>query len=170
MKFFIRSDKFIGFFRTPGQIQVGDTIYADSFKFSDSALTRPMGPSYAHYSVVDSQSMGNRQFRVKAMSQRVLDFLRDGVVTVSGVSEQVFTLSEDDRIVKSNVLSNTLTITGGSGKFDDVSGNYDVETMDNGVHVGHLRHACRKSKWSVYWICIILVAIVLGYFFLSTSW
>jgi hypothetical protein len=167
MKFFIQSDKFIGFFQTPGVIQVGDSIFADSRKYSDQSLTTFLGPSYAHYSVVNSVPVGSQTFRVKAMSTRILDFLEDGIVTVSGMSDQVFTLGLDNQIVDSKVLSNTLTITGGSGKFEKACGSYDVETVSNGIHRGTLNRLCSEKPGKntiVIWIVVslLVLALILG--------
>lgn len=163
MKFFIQSDKFIGMFRVPDTIQVGDTIFADSMKYKDQELRQYLGPSYAHYSVVDSQPLGQGQFKVKAISTRVLDFLDDGIVTASGTSEQIFTLS-GNQIVDSKVLHNILTITGGSHKFVDACGIYDVQTVGSGIHIGSLDQYCREKRflwieivmYSVFWVAVLL--------------
>lgn len=164
MKFFIQSDKFIGIFRTPGMIQVGDSIFADSRKYGDQSLTQYIGPSYAHYSVVDSQPMGPRIFRVRAMSTRVLDFLETGIVTVSGMSDQIFTLGDDNQIVDSKVVSNTLTITGGSGDFVDACGSYEVKTVSSGIHIGELDRFCREKRflWIETFAYIAFWLVVLG--------
>lgn len=172
MKFFIRSDKFIGFFQTPGKIQVGDTIYADSQKYSDSAMTQSLGPSYAHYSVVESDPLPSAgQFRVKAISNRVLDFLEDGLVTASGISDQIFTLSPvTHQIVDSKVISNKITITGGSGKYIDTCGQYEVKTLGNGVHIGELDQLCREKRFAYIdilayvgiWLFLFLVYWFIG--------
>lgn len=155
MKFRIQSDKFIGFFRTPGTVQVGDTIYADSRKYTENG--KYLGPSYAQYSVVDSVPLGQLRFRVKAMSNRVLDFLSDGIVTVSGMSDQIFTLNETtNQIVDSQVLNNTLTITGGSNKFVDSCGSYEVQTVGNGGHIGTLKQKCAKKFGLLHFIFSIL--------------
>jgi hypothetical protein len=163
MKFFIQSDKFIGMFHVPGTIQVGDSIFADSMKYMDQELTQYLGPSYAHYSVVSSEPLGAGKFKVRAISTRVLDFLEDGNVTASGTSDQIFTLS-GGQIVDSQVLSNRLVITGGSGKFVDSCGIYDVQTVDSGIHVGSLDQYCREKRflwieivmYTAFWLVVLL--------------
>jgi len=164
MKFFIKSDKFIGFFKNPSQIQIGDIIYADALKYSDKELKNFIGYSYADYFVVASDKIAENTFKVKATSQRVLEFDGEGVITVSGTSEQILTLDKSGVITDSKVLKNNLAITGGTGKFVNTTGKYDIETIENMTHVGKIYFNDQEDVMIILHIIILIVFIFLFIF------
>lgn len=166
MKFYIKSDKFIGFFKNPNKIEIGDIIYADALKYSDPQFKNFIGYSYANYFVVDSKQLGENIFKVKASSQRVLEFDGRGVITTSGTSEQIFTLDNNGKIIDSKVLKNNLAITGGTGEFISTCGEYHIKTVENMLHVGKIDIKCGDNHKYATMLSFFLIFLLFLIIFL----
>jgi hypothetical protein len=135
MQFVVASERYVEFWRQPNSIQVGDFFVTISKKFADREMTTFLGNTYTQFTVMESDDLGHGQFRIKASSDKRLDFLDRGLLFAMGLTEQIVTLDAEGHISSLVVVKSVSSIVGGTGDLQRFeNGLYKLQTIDDHMY------------------------------------
>jgi len=167
MKFFIESEKYTEFWRNPGTINVGDFFVAISKKYKDISSNNFIGNTYSQFTIMESTDLGNRTFRVKASTDKRLDFLEKGLLFCIGLTEQIITLNSSNQIESLKVVKSTSSIVGGTGDMEKYeNGIYKLDTIDSHKFAATLTQKSEKYYHLFLFFFLFLFFLILFLFFL----
>lgn len=168
MHFVVASEQYVEFWRQPGTVQVGDFFVTISKKFTDESMKHFIGNTYTQFTVMESEQIAPKRFRIKVSSEKRLEFLGDGfdgLLFSVGLAEQEITLDESHHIVSLLVNKSTSSIVGGTGNMQQYeNGTYTLKTIRNHVYQATLTlKPCERSSRSlIIWIITLMVLVTLG--------
>lgn len=158
MQFVVASEQYVEFWRQPGVIQVGDFYVAISKKYADNSLTNFLGNTYTQLTVMESTDLGGGQFRIKASSDKRLDFLDKGFLLSMGLTEQIVTLS-NNRIQSLEVVNSVSSIVGGTGILEKYeNGLYTLKSIGDHLFLATISEKKRVKNGQELWLVLLLLA------------
>lgn len=124
-----------------------------SQKFTNNKF---IGNTYTQFTVMESEQIAPKQFRIKVSSDKRLEFLGDGLLFSVGLAEQDITLDDSNHIRSLLVRKSTSSIVGGTGKMQKYeNGIYTLKTISD-----HVYEATLTPKKSNIIVILMVVAVV----------
>lgn len=162
LQYVASGEQYIEFWRHPGTIQVGDFFVAISKKYQYQGETIFLGDTYTQCTVMESEDLGERRFRVKAATDKRIEFLDKGLLFSMGLSEQIITLDGAGKIQSFHVVKSVSSIVGGTGELQQYeNGLYKLETIGDHLFLATITSSSKDSKdQSMLVITTIIIIII----------